>query len=258
MAARIPIVLSNWKMNKTVDQSLDYLANLMGATGHKSSRMDIILCVPFSVIKIMADEIKGPGLISIAGQDVHWEPWGAYTGEISAPMLADSGAKFCMIGHSERRKYFGETDEIVNHKALALLKSRVKPIVCIGETLEERQLGLTTNILEKQLRVSFNRFSASDLEKTVILYEPRWAIGTGKFADSDQIAEAHSYIRTELGRLFSADSADRTRIIYGGSVTPDNVATILKIADVDGVGVGGASLDLANFLQIVNAVLGAA
>ena len=254
MAARIPIVLSNWKMNKTVNQSLDYLANLVGAIDPKSSRMDIILCVPFSVIKILADKINGPSLITISGQDVHWEQWGAYTGEISAPMLADLGAKFCMIGHSERRKYFGETDEIVNQKALALLKSGVGPIVCIGETLEERQLGLTTNILEKQLRICFNRFSASDLEKTVILYEPRWAIGTGKFADSDQIAQAHHYIRSELERLFSAQSAGRTRIIYGGSVTPDNIAAIWKIEDVDGVGVGGASLDLSNFLQIVNAV----
>jgi triosephosphate isomerase len=254
MAERTPIVLSNWKMNKTVDQSLDYLANFMRATDSKSSRMEIILCVPFSVIKIMADKINRPSLISISGQDVHWEQWGAFTGEISSPMLADVGAKFCMIGHSERRKYFGETDEIVNKKALALLKSGVGPIVCIGETLEERQLGLTTNILEKQLRVSFNRFSSSDLEKTVILYEPRWAIGTGNFADSDQIAEAHHYIRRELGRLFSTQSADRTRIIYGGSVTPDNIAAISKIEDVDGAGVGGASLDLTNFLRIVNAV----
>jgi len=254
LTARTPIVLSNWKMNKTVNESLDYLTNLMRATDTKSSRMEIILCVPFSVIKIMADKINGPGLISISAQNVHWEAWGAYTGEISAPMLADLGAKFCMIGHSERRKYFDETDEMVNMKTLALLKSGVRPIVCIGETLEERQLGLTVNILERQLRVCFNRLSSSDLEKTVILYEPRWAIGTGKFANPDQIAEAHSYIRSELGGLFSADSADRTRIIYGGSVIPDNVATILKIADVDGVGVGGASLDLANFLRIVNAV----
>ena len=216
--------------------------------------MEIILCVPFSVIKSMADRIDGPGLISISGQDVYWEDWGAYTGEISPPMLADLSAKFCMIGHSERRKYFDETDETVNKKALALLKSGVKPIVCIGETLEERQLGLTNNILEKQLKVCFNRLSSPDLEKTVILYEPRWAIGTGNVADSDQIAQAHLFIRKGLGRLFSARSAGRTRIIYGGSVTPDNIGVISKIADVDGVGVGGASLDLANFLKIVNAV----
>ena len=216
--------------------------------------MEIILCVPFSVIKIMADKINGPSLISISGQDVHWEEWGAYTGEISPPMLADLGAKFCMIGHSERRKYFDETDEMVNKKALALLKSGVRPIVCIGETLEERQLGLTINILEKQLRVCFNRLSSAYLEKTAILYEPRWAIGTGNVANSDQIAEAHHYIRKELERLFSAQSADRTRIIYGGSVTPDNIAAISKIEDVDGVGVGRASLDLPNFLRIVNAI----
>lgn len=254
LAARIPIVLSNWKMNKTVDQSLDYLANLMRATGNSSGRMDIILCVPFSVIKIMADLAKAPSLISISGQNVHSEEWGAYTGEISPPMLADSGAKFCMIGHSERRKYFEETDELVNKKALVLLKSGIRPIVCIGETLEERKLGLTINTLEKQLRVCFNCLSSSDLEKAVILYEPRWAIGTGHFANSEQIAEAHQYIRKELEQLFSTQSAGQTRIIYGGSVTPDNVAEISKIEDVDGVGVGGASLDLANFLQIVNAV----
>ncbi|UCF93368.1 MAG: triose-phosphate isomerase [Desulfobacterales bacterium] len=254
LAERTPIVLSNWKMNKTVNQSLDYLANLMRETGSQGRRMEIILCVPFSLIKIMADKLDGPSLIAVSGQNVHWEDWGAYTGEISAPMLADLGAQFCMIGHSERRKYFAETDEMVNRKALALLKSGVRPIVCIGETREERQLELTINILEKQLRVCFNRFSASDLEQTVILYEPRWAIGTGNVANSDQIAEAHHYIRQELQRLFSPPSADRTRIIYGGSVTPDNIAAISKIEDVDGVGVGGASLDLPNFLKIVNAI----
>ena len=251
---RIPIVLSNWKMNKTVNQSLDYLGNLIHKTGNKSSRLEIILCVPFSVIKTMAAIINGPSSISISGQDVHWEEWGAYTGEISSPMLADIGAKFCMIGHSERRKYFDETDEMVNQKALALLKSGVKPIICIGETFEERHLGLTINILERQLRVCFNHLSSYDLEKTCILYEPRWAIGTGSVANTDQIAEAHHYIRKELGRLFSAQSASRTRIIYGGSVTPDNVETISKIGGVDGVGVGAASLDLANFLWIVNAI----
>ena len=253
---RMPIVLSNWKMNKTVALSLDYLESLMQATAGKSGRMEIILCVPFSVIKSMADKLSGTGLIALAGQDVHWEPWGAYTGEISAPMLSDAGARLCMIGHSERRKYFGETDELVNQKARALLQAGMKPIVCIGETLEERRLGLTVNILERQLRVCFDGLSASDLTKTIILYEPRWAIGTGQFADDDQIAEAHHYIRVELGRLFSPDSAGRTSILYGGSVTSDNAASILEITDVDGVGVGGASLDLANFLQIVNAIPG--
>jgi triosephosphate isomerase len=218
--------------------------------------MEIILCVPFSVIKPMADKLSGPGMIALAGQDVHWEPWGAYTGEISAPMLSDAGARFCMIGHSERRKYFDETDEQVNQKARALLQAGMKPVVCIGETLGERRLGLTVNILERQLRVCFDGFSASDLAQSVILYEPRWAIGTGQFAEADQIAEAHHYIRVELGRLFSADAADRIRIVYGGSVTPDNAAAILEIADVDGLGVGGASLDPVEFLQVVNAIPG--
>ena len=251
---RIPIILSNWKMNKTVTQSLDYLGDLMHETGNNSSQMDIILCVPFGVIKILADRIDGPSSISISGQDVHSEEWGAYTGEISSPMLADLGAEFCMIGHSERRKYSCETDGMVNKKALALLKSGVKPIICIGESLEERELGLTINVLERQLRVCFNGHSLSDLEKMCILYEPRWAIGTGRVADTDQIAEAHQYIRKELARLFSVESAGRTRIVYGGSVTPDNVEAISKIEDVDGVGVGAASLDLANFLWIVNAI----
>jgi triosephosphate isomerase len=165
-------------------------------------------------------------------------------------MLADLGAKFCMIGHSEKRKYFDETDEMVNKKALALLKSGIRPIVCIGETLEERQQGLTINTLEKQLRVCFNRLSSSDLDRTVILYEHRWAIGSGSVANTDQKAEAHHYIRKELEQLFSTQSAGRTRILYGGSVTPDNVAEISKIENVDGVGMGGASLDLANFLRI--------
>jgi triosephosphate isomerase (TIM) len=251
---RKPIVLSNWKMNKTVKESMAFLTDLMQATAKKESDIEIILCVPFSVIKIMADRLDGPNLISLSGQNVHWEQWGAYTGEISAAMLADLGANYCMIGHSERRKYFHETDDMVNKKTLALLKANIKPIVCIGETLEERQLGLTLNVLERQLRVCFGRLSSSDIEKTIILYEPRWAIGTGQIANSDQIAEAHHYIRKELERLYSIQSANRTRIIYGGSVKPDNTKTILKIEDVDGVGVGGASLNLASFLQVVNNV----
>lgn len=257
LADRKPIILSNWKMNKTVQESLAYLADLMRAIDNQGKQMEIILCVPFSVIKSMADKAKDPTVISISGQDVHWEEWGAYTGEISPPMLADLGAQYCMIGHSERRKYFEETDESVNKKALSLLKSAVRPIVCIGETLEERQLGLTINILEKQLRVCFNGFSSADLEKTVILYEPRWAIGTGNVAKNDQIASAHQYIREALVQLFSSQSANRTRIIYGGSVTIDNTSDILKIKDVDGVGVGGASLDLPNFLQIIDVMTAA-
>ena len=254
LAERIPIVLSNWKMNKTVKQSMDYLADLMRAIDNKSSSMDVILCVPFGVIKSMADKINSPNLVSISGQNVHWKEWGAYTGEISPPMLADLGAKYCMIGHSERRKYFDETDEIVNKKARGLINSGLNPIVCIGETLEERKMGLTINVLEKQLSVCFNGLSSSDLEKTVILYEPRWAIGTGQVANYDQIAEAHQYIRKELQRLFSTQSAEKTRIIYGGSVTLDNIADISRIKDVDGAGVGGASLDFSNFLKIINAV----
>ena len=241
-------------MNKTVDQSLGYLEHLMRETENINGQLEIVLCVPFGVIKTMADRIDDPSPISISGQDVHWEEWGAYTGEISSPMLADIGAKFCMIGHSERRKYFDETDEIVNTKVLSLLKSEVSPIICIGEALQERQLGLTVNVLQRQLRICLNHLSSSDLEKTCILYEPRWAIGTGAVADSDQIGEAHQYIRKELERLFSKQSADRTRIVYGGSVTPHNVEAISKIEDVDGVGVGSASLDLENLLRMVTAV----
>lgn len=251
---KIPIVLSNWKMNKTIKESLEYLSELAKAIERDSNRREIILCVPFGVIKILADHLNGPKPIALSGQNVHWMQWGAYTGEISAAMLADLGASYCMIGHSERRKHFNETDEITNKKALALLKSDVRPIVCIGESFEERQLGLTINVLERQLRICFNSFSSSDLEKTIILYEPRWAIGTGQVANSDQIEEAHNYIRKELGRLYSIHSARRTRIIYGGSVTTDNIMDITKIEDVDGVGVGGASLNPGGFLQIVNAV----
>ncbi len=253
LSGRIPVVLSNWKMNKTVLQSVDYLENLMRKTGDRSGQLEIVLCVPHSVIKTMVDRIDRPSPISISGQDVYWEEWGPYTGEISSPMLADIGAKYCMIGHSERRKYFDETDETVNKKALSLMKSGVNPIICIGETLRERKLELTINVLERQLRVCLNHVSPSDLEKACILYEPRWAIGTGAVANKDQIAEAHQYIRKELERLFSKRSALRTRIIYGGSVTPRNVQAIFGIEDVDGVGIGGASLDLDSFLQIVDA-----
>jgi len=164
--------------------------------------------------------------------------------------LADAGARYCMIGHSERRKYFSETDEVVNRKARALLRAGIAPIVCIGETIDEREKGLTLNKLEKQIVMCFDGFSSQEMRKTVVLYEPIWAIGTGKIGTAEQAEEAHQFIRQMLEKLFSKETALMTRIVYGGSVKLGNVSTMLSVKDIDGVGMGSDSLDVHNFLRI--------
>ena len=188
--------------------------------------------------------------IFVGAQNVYWETWGAYTGEISAPMLADAGASYCVVGHSERRKYFFETDEMVNKKTRTLLEAGIRPIACIGESIEERKKGLTKNKLERQVITCFEGLSDAQMQKTVILYEPIWSIGTGHTATPQQAQEAHAYIRVILESLFSEETAEATRIAYGGSVKVHNVAELITEQDIDGVGVGSGSLDVADFIKI--------
>lgn len=244
------VVLANWKMHKTLNEGIDYVKKLEECVQTLEDRVEIILCVPFTILGAVSREVTS-SRVSVGGQDVHDQEWGAFTGEVSAPMLADVGAAYCMVGHSERRKYFSETDEVVHAKACALHRAGIVPIVCIGETIDERKRGLTLNKLERQAMVCFDGFSREEMERTVILYEPIWAIGTGHMATAEQAGEAHGFIRHMLERLFSGETASMTRIVYGGSVKHKNVSDMLEVKDIDGVGVGSDSLDVKDFVKIV-------
>jgi triosephosphate isomerase len=248
------IVECNWKMYKTHNEAIEYIKALKQAEHtleHTLQDMvELVVCVPFTVLHAVSQEAAGSAMISPGAQNSHWLNSGAYTGEISPPMIADAGGRYCVVGHSERRRDFGEIDEMVNRKARALLKAGIRPIVCIGEKIEERERGLTLNTLERQLVTCFESFSPQEIENTVVLYEPVWAIGTGERATPRQAGEAQHYIRQWLEQRFSKETAMTTRIIYGGSVNTGNVAAMLAISDLDGVGVGSASLDVHTFLNI--------
>jgi triosephosphate isomerase len=243
-------VQANWKMNKTLSQSIDYVQAMNRGCQQLNPQIEVILCMPFTSLAIASKEVRFPQL-SIGAQNVHEKEEGAYTGEISAPMLADVGCQYCVVGHSERRQYFGETDALVNQKAKALLRAGIAPVLCIGETLKERRKGLTLNQLERQAIVCLEDFSHEEMSQTVILYEPIWAIGTGNVASPQQAQEALAFIRQMLEKIFSRGTAQRTRILYGGSVNLDSLPALVQQKDVDGVGVGSASWDVHNFLKIV-------
>jgi len=251
------IALANWKMHKTLSEGIDYVKTLHEGVQTLGDKVEIILSVPFTMLGAVSREATS-SMISVGGQDVHDQDWGAFTGEVSAPMLADVGATHCMVGHSERRKYFSETDELVNAKARALHRAGIVPIVCIGENIDERRRGLTLNKLERQAMVCFDGFSRQEMERTVVLYEPIWAIGTGNIATAEQAGEAHAFIRHMLERLFSRKTASMTRVVYGGSVKHNNVSDMLEVKDIDGVGVGSDSLDVENFVGIVERCIEAA
>jgi triosephosphate isomerase len=245
---RRPLIAGNWKMNLTLAQSVELARSVK--EGAASASGEVALCVPFTAIAVVGEVLKG-SQVRLGAQDVYWEASGAFTGEISAPMLADAGCRMAVIGHSERRKLFGETDEHVNKKLAAVLKAGLTPIVCIGETLEERETQKTWRVLETQVAGGLKGVAPADLSKAVIAYEPVWAIGTGKTATPDQAQEAHRFIRSQLEKLHGANFASGIRILYGGSVTADNVDSLMKQPDVDGALVGGASLKKDSFLRIV-------
>ncbi len=194
--------------------------------------------------------------IGVAAQDMHWEREGAFTGEVSAAMIAEAGAEYVIIGHSERRRLFGETDVIVNRKTAAAITAGLTPIVCVGETLEERERNETLAILDRQIKDGLDKVTGEQLAELVVAYEPVWAIGTGKTATAAQAGEAHAHIRTRLRQWFGAEAADQCRVLYGGSVKPDNIRQLIAEPDVDGALVGGASLDLKSFSEIVTSITG--
>ena len=244
------IVQSNWKMHKTHAEGIDWIESLKKIEPEVSPEIELIPCVPLTLLRSIAQAAQSSSQIFIGAQNVYWETWGAYTGEISAPMIADAGASYCVVGHSERREYFCETDEMVNKKTRALLEAGIRPIVCIGESIEEHEKGLTLNKLERQVITCFEDLSDSQMQQTVILYEPIWSIGTGHTATPQQAQDAHAYIRLMLERVFSKETAEATRIAYGGSVKAHNVAELIAEKDIDGVGVGSGSLDVRDFIRI--------
>ena len=246
---RKPIIAGNWKMNKTVVEARD-LATRLGALVSGVQDRDIVLAPPFTALSTVAEAIKGTNM-TLSAQNLFWEDKGAFTGEISAEMLLDLGCKYVIIGHSERRQYFGETDETVNKKVRQALNKGLLPIVCVGELLSEREAGKANEVIERQVTGALKGVTAAEMQKIVVAYEPVWAIGTGKTATPDQANEIHAFIRQKVKALYSAEVADSLRIQYGGSVTPENVSTLMAMPDIDGALVGGASLKPESFATLV-------
>ncbi len=242
---RKPLIAANWKMHMNTGETREFLQAFLPQVEGVTD-VEIVIAPPFTSIAEAARLMKDSN-VRLAGQNLYWEEKGAFTGEISPLMLTDLGCTYVIIGHSERRQYFGETDETVNRRIRAALAAGLKPILCIGETLQQREAGETFNVLRRQVRDGLNGMEAEDL---VIAYEPVWAIGTGKTATPEMAQEAHAFIREELGALYG-EKAGSVRILYGGSVKPENVASLMAERDVDGGLVGGASLKPDSFARIV-------
>jgi triosephosphate isomerase len=251
-ARRRKIVAGNWKMNKTVPEALGLVRELRSMVAPLGDAVEVVLAPTFVALQPLHVALEGAPL-QLAAQNCHWETSGAFTGEVSAPMLAELGCAYVIVGHSERRQLFGDTDELVNKRARAVRAAGMTPIVCVGETLAEREANQTLEVVERQVRGALAGFEAKDVATFVLAYEPVWAIGTGRNATSAQAQEVHAAIRALLGRLYDGETAGRVRIQYGGSVKPDNAAELLGQPDVDGALVGGASLKAADFAAIVKA-----
>jgi triosephosphate isomerase len=247
---RTPFVAGNWKMHKTVAEVVAFIKEFRLLVKDMVG-IDIVLAPPFTAVHAAADAARN-STIAIAAQDLYWEPQGAFTGEVSAPMIHEAGATYSIIGHSERRTLFGETDEAVNRKVTAAFDAGLGPIMCIGETLAERERNETFAVLDRQLTRGLDGIPPARAKTLVIAYEPVWAIGTGRNATPEQAAEAHTHIRSRLDQAYGAEVAEAVRILYGGSVKPDNVAALAAQPNVDGMLVGGASLDVSGFFDIVS------
>jgi len=237
-------------MFKTVAEAVVFVKELKLAV-KDLDRVEIALAPPFTALHAVAEAARNTN-IGVAAQDVYWEREGAFTGEISPAMIKEAGAEYAIVGHSERRRLFGESDAIVNRKTMATIAAGLTPIVCIGETLEERERDETLAVLDRQIKDGLGEMSAAQVAEIVIAYEPVWAIGTGRTATAAQAGEAHAHIRKRLRQWFGGDAADRCHIVYGGSVKPDNIRELIAEEDVDGALVGGASLDVRGFTEIVS------
>ncbi len=244
---RKPIIAGNWKMNKTRDEALSFMYAVCEKVP-SNEEVETVICSPATNLRCLVKR-QGPNL-RVAAQNMHYAESGAFTGEISPKMLVALGVEYVVIGHSERRAMFNETDETVNKKTIAAIENNITPIVCCGEELEARENGTTNDIVKPQIIAAFNDISATDAEKVVIAYEPIWAIGTGKTATAEQAEETCAFIRSVLSEIYSQEVADSVRIQYGGSVTPENVKEIMSKENIDGVLVGGASLNPTSFLAL--------
>jgi triosephosphate isomerase len=246
---RTPFIAANWKMFKTVHETLAFVKEfrLLVKDVHD---VEIVVAPPFTALHTAVEAAHGSN-IGVAGQNLHWEREGAFTGEVSAGMLKEAGAEYVLIGHSERRRLFGETDQTVNRKLAAAIAFHLTPIVCIGETLEERDADETLTVLDRQIKQGLDGLTADQIAALVIAYEPVWAIGTGRNATPAQAGEAHAHIRSRLRQWFGGGAAEQCHVIYGGSVKPDNIRDLSALPDVDGALVGGASLDVRSFFEIV-------
>ncbi|WP_040951729.1 triose-phosphate isomerase [Gorillibacterium massiliense] len=245
---RKPIIAGNWKMFKTVNEAAAFAAEVKGKA--EVDGVESVVCAPFTALSTLVEAFKGT-TIKVGAQNLHWADNGAYTGEISGEMLKEIGVDYVIIGHSERREYFAETDETVNKKIKAAFKYNLVPIVCVGEKLEEREAGRTKDVCKVQTEAAFAGLTKEQAAETVIAYEPIWAIGTGKSSTSEDANEVISYIRSLIADLFGAETAAAIRIQYGGSVKPANVKEYMGMSDIDGALVGGASLEPASYIQLV-------
>ena len=245
---RKPIIAGNWKMHKTIAEALEFVNEVKDRVNN--DKVEAVICAPFTLLKDLKQATKGTN-IKIGAQNMHFEEKGAFTGEISPLMLKELDMDYVVIGHSERRQYFNETDETVNKKVLKELEVGIDPILCVGETLEEREAGNTKDVCKVQVEKALENVSKEDLAKVVIAYEPVWAIGTGKTATSEDANDVIAYIREVVANLYG-ELANEVRIQYGGSVKPSNVAEIMNQSDIDGALVGGASLEANDYVELVN------
>ena len=244
-----PLIAGNWKMFKTISEGLN-LVNIIKAGVHTITECDVAICPPFTALAAIGEALRDT-YIELGAQDMHHETEGAYTGEISPLMLKDVGCRYVILGHSERRAYFKETDELINKKVMAALKYNLIPIVCIGETLEEREARRAFEVVKQQFDHSLAELKEEEMERVVIAYEPVWAIGTGRTATPEQAEQMHSYVRRLLNEKYGDSVAARVKILYGGSVKPENTAQLMAKPHVDGALVGGASIKAEAFIQIV-------
>jgi triosephosphate isomerase len=251
MSSRKKLIAGNWKMNKTAPDAVALAGSLVAAIG-KQADVEVVVCPPFTALESVAQALDG-SLIKLGAQNLHPEPSGAYTGEVSAPMLRALFVTHVILGHSERRQYFAETDAFINLKTLAALKHQLRPIVCVGETLAEREAGTTLKVVQTQLERGLEGVNQEQAAGLIIAYEPIWAIGTGKVATAEQAQEVHAFIRGLLAKLFTEPVAKRVRILYGGSMKPANAAELLGQKDIDGGLIGGASLEARSFVELVKA-----
>ena len=251
MPARLPLIVGNWKMHKTPAETAELLSSLVPQIPKKLSDRTVAIAPPFIALETAVSILNGSA-IRLAAQNLHWEMQGAFTGEISGSMLKDVGCHYVIIGHSERRQYFGETDAQIAQKVRAAQCSDLTPILCVGETLEERERGDMLSVISRQIRGGLAGQTAQAIAALVIAYEPIWAIGTGKTATPEQAQEVHAAIRSTLAELADQSSAEAVRILYGGSVKPENVDALMAQPDIDGALVGGASLQADSFARIVH------